>query len=453
MKVHFIAIGGSAMHSLALALYKKGYAITGSDDEFFEPSKSRLSAAGLLPKTSGWHPEKITTDLDAVILGMHARNDNPELIRARELGLKIYSYPEYLFEQTKDKTRVVIGGSHGKTSITSMVIHVLSYNRLDFDFMVGAQLEGQEDNIRLTKNAKIAVFEGDEYLSSTIDLRPKFHLYKPNIALISGIAWDHVNVFTTFDVYVEQFKIFIDKIEPDGNLIYCADDPLVSGIALIARDDVSSFPYNYHPYEVIESQVFLLHEGRKYPVRVFGKHNMQNLNGAKQVCKLLGISDKQFYEAIATFNGASKRLQLIGQNDHTNIYLDFAHSPSKLSATVRAVKEHFPKRKLIACMELHTFSSLSEDFLQQYYGTMERADRAYVYFSPNEIEVKKLKQFSVESVERAFDSKHLSVFTDLNALIREMKSIDWKDKNLLLMSSGNFDGLDFTGFAKELLRQ
>jgi UDP-N-acetylmuramate: L-alanyl-gamma-D-glutamyl-meso-diaminopimelate ligase len=312
-------------------------------------------------------------------------------------------------------------------------------------------LEGQEDNIRLTKEARIAVFEGDEYLSSTLDQRPKFHLYRPDIALISGIAWDHVNVFSSFDVYVEQFKIFIDKIEPNGKLIYCADDPLVSGIALIARDDVESFPYNYHPYEVIDSQVFLLYEGEKYPVRVFGKHNMQNLNGAKQICKLLGLIDKQFYEAIATFKGAAKRLQLIGENEFSNIYLDFAHSPSKLTATVRAVKEHFPKRQLVACIELHTFSSLSEDFLQQYYGTMERADRAYVYFNPHAIEAKKLKPFSVESVERAFDSKRLWVFTDLKALLRELKSIEWKDKNLLLMSSGNFDGLDFTRFSKELL--
>jgi UDP-N-acetylmuramate: L-alanyl-gamma-D-glutamyl-meso-diaminopimelate ligase len=453
MKVHFIAIGGSAMHSLALALHKKGYTITGSDDEFFEPSKSRLNKAGLLPEIAGWHTEKISKDLDAVILGMHARNDNPELIRAKELGLKIYSYPEYLYEQTKNKTRVVIGGSHGKTSITSMIIHVLSYHGLSFDFMVGAQLEGQEDNIRLADESEIAVFEGDEYLSSTLDPRPKFHLYRPNIALISGIAWDHVNVFSTFEVYMEQFKIFIEKIEPSGSLIYCADDPLVSGIALIARKDVKSFPYNNHPNDVINSRVNLIHEGKKYPIQIFGKHNMQNLNGAKQVCKLLGLSDNQFYGAIATFKGASKRLQLIGENEFSNIYLDFAHSPSKLTATVRAVKEHFPKRQLVACMELHSFSSLSEDFLQQYYGTMERADRAYVYFNPHAIAAKKLKPLSAESVERAFDTKHLSVFIDSNALMRELKSIEWRDKNLLLMSSGNFDGIDFNRFAKELLGQ
>ena len=451
MRVHFIAIGGSAMHSLALALLKKGYKISGSDDEIVEPSKSKLAEAGILPDTQGWNPDKITTDLDAVILGMHARNDNPELQKARDLGLKIYSYPEFLYEQTKNKTRVVIGGSHGKTTITSMVLHVLSECNISFDYMVGAQLEGFDNNVRFLEDSKIAIFEGDEYLSSTLDPRPKFHIYKPNIALISGIAWDHINVFSTFDMYVEQFKMFIDLIEPNGSLVYCADDPLVSGIALIAKKDVHSYPYNYHPFKADDNQVMLLDNDNEYPIRVFGKHNMQNINGAKQVCKLLGLSDEQFYKSISTFKGASKRLQLIGQNDFTNVYFDFAHSPSKLTATVRAVKEHFPKRQLIACMELHTFSSLSEDFLKQYYGTMERADQAFVYFNPHSFEIKQLKPLKAEAVAKAFASKHLSVFTNSEELKKELKSISWKGKNLLLMSSGNFDGLDFKAFAKELL--
>ncbi len=452
MKVHFIAIGGSAMHSLALALLKKGYTITGSDDEFFEPSKSRLATAGILPQNPGWYPEKITKDIDAVILGMHAREDNTELKKAREINLKIYSYPEYLYEQTKNKTRVVIGGSHGKTTITYMVIHVLNEHHKKFDFMVGAQVEGFDNNVQLSDDAPIAIFEGDEYLSSTLDPRPKFHIYRPNIALISGIAWDHVNVFSTFDVYVEQFKIFIEKIEPNGCLIYCADDPLVSGIALIARDDVKKVSYKFHPYEVDDNEVFLITNDKKYPVKIFGKHNMQNINAAKEVCIRLGLSDDQFYEAISSFKGASKRLQLIANNNHTNVYLDFAHSPSKLMATVRAVKEHFRKRQLIACMELHTFSSLTEDFLRQYYGTMERADKAYVYFNQHALEAKKMKPLSAEVVAKAFGTKHLSVFTDSKSLTDELKTIEWKGKNLLLMSSGNFDGINFNNLTTELLK-
>ena len=451
MNVHFIAIGGSAMHSLALALHKKGYQISGSDDEIFEPSKSKLAAAGILPENQGWFPEKLTKEIDAVILGMHARNDNPELQKARELGLKIYSYPEFLYEQTKNKTRVVIGGSHGKTTITSMVMHVLQYHSIKFDYMVGAQLEGFENNVSFSDDAKIAVFEGDEYLSSTLDPRPKFHIYKPNIALISGIAWDHINVFSTFDVYVEQFKIFIDQIEPNGSLVYCADDPLVSGIALIARPDVKSTPYNFHPFETEDNQVFLLNKGKKYKVKIFGKHNMQNISGAKNICNLLGIDDEKFYEAISQFSGAAKRLQLIDKNDFTNIYFDFAHSPSKLTATVRAVKEHFPKRQLVACIELHTFSSLTEDFLKQYYGTMERADVAYVYFNPKALEAKKLRPLSAEAVAKAFGTKHLIVFTDSAKLTENLKSIVWRGKNLLLMSSGNFDGIDLKKFASDLL--
>jgi UDP-N-acetylmuramate: L-alanyl-gamma-D-glutamyl-meso-diaminopimelate ligase len=434
-------------------LHAKGYHITGSDDDFFEPSKSRLAAAGLLPQQPGWHPDKITSELDAVILGMHAREDNPELQKAKKLKLKIYSYPEYLYEQTKNKTRVIIGGSHGKTTITSMIIHVLSYFNMKFDFMVGAQIEGFDNMVRLSEDASVAVFEGDEYLSSTLDPRPKFHIYRPNIALISGIAWDHVNVFSTFDVYVEQFKTFIDLIEQKGSLIYCADDPLVSGIALISRNDVNRIPYAYHPYETSENQVFLLSGEQKYPIKIFGKHNMQNINGAKQVCKLLGLTNIQFFEAIATFSGAAKRLQLIGQNNKTNIYLDFAHSPSKVTATIRAVKEHFPKRKLIACIELHTFSSLSEEFLQQYYGAMERADYAYVYFSPHAIKAKRLKPLSPEAVAEAFSTKHLSVFTDKDELVSELRKTKWENKNLLFMSSGNFDGLEFNKFADELLNQ
>lgn len=452
MQVHFIAIGGSAMHSLALALQKKGYTVTGSDDEIFEPSRSRLQRAGLLPERWGWFPEKIHKNLDAVILGMHAREDNPELRRARELGLKIYSYPEYLYEQTKDKIRVVVGGSHGKTTITSMIIHVLTQCGKDFDYMVGAQLEGFDNMVRLSDTAPLAVFEGDEYLASPLDPRPKFHIYQPNIAVLSGIAWDHINVFTSFDVYVEQFKIFIETIEPNGTLVYCADDPLVAGIALIARKDVTAIPYHTHPYRVIEDEVYLESEGKLYPVLIFGRHNMQNIAAAKAVCRVLGIGDEEFYRAIASFKGAARRLQLIANNEYTNVYFDFAHAPSKLTASVKAVKEHFPDRKLVACMELHTFSSLSEDFLQQYYGTMEKADLAFVYYNPKVLEAKQLKPITPEMVRKAFGSKHLTVYTQTDELVDALRQITWKGTNLLLMSSGNFDGLDITALANSLVR-
>jgi UDP-N-acetylmuramate: L-alanyl-gamma-D-glutamyl-meso-diaminopimelate ligase len=451
MKVHFIAIGGSAMHNLALALQKKGYEITGSDDEIFEPSKTRLAKEGILPGKQGWNPEMIHKGLDAVILGMHAREDNPELKKARELGLKIYSYPEYLYEQTKDKTRVVIGGSHGKTTITSMIIHVLEFHKIKFDFMVGAQIEGFNNMVRLSEDAKFAVFEGDEYLSSTLDPRPKFLIYKPDVALISGIAWDHVNVFPTFSIYVEQFKDFIQSIEQSGKLVFCADDPLVAGISLTAREDVKTSPYYCHPYEIKGNFVNLLYKDQKFPVKLFGKHNMQNIAGAKEVCKLLGITDKQFYEAISEFTGAAKRLQLIGGNKNTSAYLDFAHSPSKVQATIRAVKEQYPSRQLIACLELHTFSSLNEEFLKQYYGTMERADRALIYFNPHALEMKKLKPLDVEVVTKAFSSKHLTVYTDSKILQSELKATHWENKNLLLMSSGNFDGINFSEFIKNLI--
>lgn len=451
MNIHFIAIGGSAMHNLALALQKKGYTITGSDDEIFEPSKGRLQKAGLLPINMGWQPELITENLNAIIVGMHARADNPELLKAKQLGLNIYSYPEYLFEQTKNKTRVVIGGSHGKTTITSMVIHVLRFCSIKFDFMVGAQLEGFDNMVSFSDDAQIAVFEGDEYLSSPIDLRPKFHLYKPNIALITGIAWDHINVFPTFDNYVEQFNIFINKIEPNGNLIYCADDNLLAGISMAARIDISKHAYTHHPYTTENNNIYLVNNNQKHAVNVFGKHNMQNINGAKKACNLLGINDEMFYKAISSFKGAAKRLQLLGKNDHTNVFLDFAHAPSKLLATVKAVKEHFPNRYLVACMELHTFSSLNEKFMEQYRGTMEQADRAIVYYNPNALEHKKLPNINPEAIANAFGSANLSVYSNSNFLVSELHNMTWRNKNLLIMTSGNFDGIDFNKLTSEIL--
>jgi UDP-N-acetylmuramate: L-alanyl-gamma-D-glutamyl-meso-diaminopimelate ligase len=451
MKVHFIAIGGSAMHNLAIALHQKAYTISGSDDEIFEPSRARLNKYGLLPEKFGWHPEKITTDLDAIILGMHARKDNPELARAQELGLKIYSYPEFLYEQSQDKKRVVIAGSHGKTTITAMIMHVLQVLDQDFDFMVGAQLEGFEVMVKITENAEIMLFEGDEYLTSPMDLRPKFHLYKPHIALISGIAWDHINVFPTFDIYVDQFRKFVDMIEPNGSLVYYQEDEEIK--SLVGQNKhIKHVPYSLPEHTKEDTRVSLVLDGKQYPLHIFGKHNLENINGAMKVCGELGISEHDFASAISSFKGASKRLQLIDENEHTSVYLDFAHAPSKLKATVAAVKSHFGKRKLIACMELHTFSSLSEEFLEHYSGAMDMADHAYVYFSPHTLALKKLPEISIEQVKQAFGREDLKVFNDSALMMQDLLQQEWADTNLLLMSSGNFDGWDPQDIADRILK-
>ena len=449
MKVHFIAIGGSAMHNLAIALHKKGYSVTGSDDEILDPSKSRLERYGLLPEYIGWESSKITSELDAIILGMHAREDNPELYKAKQLGLKIYSYPEYIYEQTKDKIRVVIGGSHGKTSITSMILHVLNYHNIENDYMVGAQLEGFECMVSLSKTAKIAILEGDEYLSSPIDRRPKFHLYKPHIALISGIAWDHINVFPTYEIYLEQFKIFIELIEKNGKLIYCAEDIEVKKLAE-HQNKIQILPYKAHAHNLRKGKTFLKFDSEEVEINVFGQHNLQNLSGALEVCKALGVSEQMFYSAITCFNGASKRLETVVEKDDFIMYKDFAHSPSKLKATTSAVKNQFPERELVAAMELHTFSSLNKTFLKLYEGSMCSADIALIYFNPATIEHKKLDPVSVEDVSKAFNSDNIIVFTDSNTLLNKLYELDWSQKNLLMMSSGNFDGIDFTELGKKL---
>lgn len=452
MNVHFIAIGGSAMHNMAIAMHKKGFTVTGSDDEILEPSKSRLAAQGLLPDYEGWNVEKITPQLDAVILGMHARVDNPELIKAQQLGLKIYSYPEYIYEQTKDKIRVVIGGSHGKTSITAMILHVLHHRKVDVDYMVGAQLPGFDTMVKLTREAKIAVIEGDEYLSSPIDRRPKFHLYKPSIAVLSGIAWDHINVFPTFDNYVEQFKIFVGLIEKNGSLIFCELDEEVKKVAQLVREDIKKLPYQIPQHKIENGITKLITGGEAIPLRIFGDHNLMNMNAAKLACNQLGISDPDFYEAIQSFGGAAKRLELVSRNEVTAIYKDFAHSPSKLKATTQAVKKQFPDRELIACMELHTFSSLNQDFLEQYKGSMDLADKAIVYFNPHTIAHKKLKPITTDQVQKAFGREDLLVLTDSKEVLNTILGIDFQQKNLLLMSSGNFDGMDFKELGNKIVK-
>lgn len=450
MHVHFIAIGGSAMHNLAIALKRKGIEVTGSDDAIFEPSRTRLEKEGILPDVEGWFPEKIDQNTNAVIVGMHARQDNSELKRAQELNIPLFSYPEYIYEQTKNQTRVVIGGSHGKTTITSMLLHVCKSLGLNINYMVGAQLEGYDCMVRLDDSAEFAILEGDEYLSSPTDLRPKFHLYYPNIALISGIAWDHINVFPIFENYVEQFDIFCSKISLDGALVYNAEDPEVLKLGEKYAISIRTIPYQTPDYEITEEGTRVFFEGQEYPLQIFGAHNLQNAFGAMRCAEQMGISGHDFFTSLATFTGASKRLQLIGKSDKRIVYKDFAHSPSKLRATVKAVREQYPNHRLSAYMEIHTFSSLNKDFLPQYLGCMNEADDALVYYNPSVVAHKRLDAIDISDVQEAFGSGVHVVNTTQDVLDKIQSELC--DKQVILfMTSGNFDGVDLDGFAQKLI--
>jgi UDP-N-acetylmuramate: L-alanyl-gamma-D-glutamyl-meso-diaminopimelate ligase len=442
MRVHFIAIGGAVMHNLAIALKKKGYNVTGSDDEIFEPSRTRLANYGLLPSVQGWHPNNITEDIDTIILGMHAKADNPELLRAKELGLKIMSFPEYLYEQTKDKKRIVVAGSHGKTTTTAMIMHVFRTLGVRFDYMVGSIIDGFETMVGLSHDSEVAVLEGDEYLTSALDKRPKFHLYMPDIAILNGIAWDHKNVFPTFDNYIDQFRIFVSKITEGGSLIYFDGDPEVRKVALETDRRIKKIPYKVHGYFQNKQGFFGATHNRVVPLKFFGEHNMQNLSAAKEACLAAGINEDDFYHAIQSFEGTSKRLQKLAESDKGIVYLDFAHSPSKVKATVEAVRMRYPDRDIIACLELHTYSSLSSDFLPLYYGTLKDATYAFVYFNPHAIALKKLDQLSREDVKKAFGSADVQVFDNSSELFSTIQNKAYMDPVYLMMSSGDFDGFD-----------
>ena len=443
MNIHFIAIGGSAMHNLAIALHNKGYHVTGSDDTIHDPSKSRLEKRGLLPKEFGWFPEKITSDIEVIILGMHAKKDNPELLKAQAMGLKIYSYPEFLYEQSKEKTRVVIGGSHGKTTITSMILHVLNYHDREVDYMVGAQLEGFETMVHLTQENEFIVLEGDEYLSSPIDMRPKFHLYKPNIALISGIAWDHINVFPTFDNYVEQFRIFTNSLTNGGIMVYNEQDPTVKEIIENSEHPIKKYPYSTPEHFIDDGITYIDTPDGQMPLEIFGDHNLQNLAGAQWICQHMGVDEDDFFEAISSFKGASKRLEKIAEHQQTVIFKDFAHSPSKVKATTEAVKKQYEQREVIACLELHTYSSLNAEFLQQYKGALSEADTAVVFYSPHAVKIKQLEEVSKAQIANAFERDDLIIYTNPQDFKSFLYSQNLDNKALLLMSSGNYGGLDF----------
>jgi UDP-N-acetylmuramate: L-alanyl-gamma-D-glutamyl-meso-diaminopimelate ligase len=448
MRVHFIAIGGSVMHNLAIALHNKGYNVTGSDDEIFEPSRSRLDKYGLLPEKWGWDPLNITKDIDTVILGMHAKSDNPELLKTRELGIKIMSFPEYLYDQTKDKKRIVIAGSHGKTTTTAMIMHVLKVVGIKFDYMVGSQIDGFDTMVGLSDEAHIAVFEGDEYLSSALDKRPKFHLYMPDIAVLNGIAWDHMNVFPTFENYVEQFRIFSEKISAGGSLIYFDGDAEVKKVVLAAPINIRKIPYKVHGYFQNKTGFYAATHNRVVPVKIFGEHNMQNLSAAREVCLAVGVTEDDFYEAIKSFEGTSRRLQKLKDNENGLVYLDFAHSPSKVKATVEAIASRYPKREIIACLELHTYSSLSSDFLPLYKGTLANATIAFVYYNPHAIELKKLKHLSKEVVSKAFGGDNIKVYDNSKEMFSFIKSRHYKCPLYLLMSSGDFDGFNINNLVE-----
>lgn len=453
MRVHFISIGGSVMHQLAIALQQIGYQVTGTDDEIFEPAKSNLAEAGLLPITEGWQPKLITNDIDAIILGMHAKTDNPELQKAQELGLKIYSFPEYIFHESQAKKRVVVGGSHGKTTTTSMIMHVLKMQNLDFDYLVGAKLAGFDQSVKIT-NAPIIICEGDEYPASAIEHKPKFHFLFPHVAILTGIAWDHINVFPTFPFYLDQFIIFMNKIEKGGLLIYNESDPVLKQlIEENKRKDIRYQPYAVPSHKIQNGKTSVTLEGSTCELAVFGNHNLMNLQAAFLACKELMIPTQDFLRAITTFTGASKRLELMTSNNHTNFYRDFAHAPSKVKATIEAVKQQYPERKLMGILELHTFSSLNEQFMSEYRGVLDKADSAIVFFSKHALELKRMPDLPFEKVLEGFDKKDLIVMNDKNDLWNWLQDQSYENANIVFMSSGNYDGLDILTFAKGITQQ
>ncbi len=450
MRVHFISIGGSVMHQLAIALHKKGYMVTGTDDEIFEPARSNLEKEGLLPKQIGWQPSLITSEIDAIILGMHAKSDNPELLKAQELGLNIYSFPEYIFHESRDKKRVVVGGSHGKTTTTAMIMHVLKQLNRDFDYLVGAKLEGFSQSVNIT-NAPVIICEGDEYPASALERKPKFHFLFPHVAILTGIAWDHINVFPTFPFYLEQFVIFINKIEIGGVLIYNASDPVLKELVEAnLRSDILYQPYGVPAHMIQDGKTTVTIEGITGQLKVFGNHNLMNLNAAFLACRELGVSVTDFIQAIASFTGAAKRLELLASNQSTNVYRDFAHAPSKVKATIEAVKQQYPDRQLIAVLELHTYSSLNEEFMKQYNGALDKADQAIVFYSKHALELKRMPDLPAEKVIEGFQKKGLLVMNAKEALYEWLQKQSYTQTNLVLMSSGNYDGLDMLTFANKI---
>lgn len=444
MHLHFIAIGGAIMHQLAITSKEKGYQVTGSDDEIADPAKSNLANAGLLPSQEGWFPEKITRSLDAVILGMHARLDNPELVKAKELGLPVYSFPEYIYEHSKNKKRVVIAGSHGKTTTTSMIMHVLKDQHVDFDYLVGAKIDGFAHSVRLS-DAPVIILEGDEYPASAVEKRPKIHFYHPHVAVITGIAWDHINVFPTYENYCKQFAIFMHQLSEESTLIYNAADKEVVRILEEEAPKMKLLPYTTPHYFNRDGRVILPTDCGDRQLNIFGVHNLQNLEAARKVCRSLGLSDLQFYESIQSFSGAARRLEKVMDTNELVVFRDFAHAPSKLKATLNATREQYPNHLLVACFELHTFSSLNMEFLKQYAGAMDNCDKGAVFFSRHSLMVKKLPPLPPALVKESFENEKLHIFDEADSLrswIERQIHESTKPVCLLLMSSGVFADMD-----------
>lgn len=450
MNIHFISIGGSVMHQLAIALKRKGYQISGSDDEIFEPARSNLEKEGILPQSFGWFPENIHSSLDAVILGMHAKEDNPELIKAKELGVNIYSFPEYIFKESGNKLRVAIGGSHGKTTTTAMVMHVLKQAGKKFDYLVGAKLDGFDQSVDIT-DAPLIVCEADEYPASVIEKRPKFHFLFPHIAVITGIAWDHINVFPTFDNYLEQFKIFIQKIESGGSLVYNeSDEVLKKLVEEYHRPDIYYHKYNVPEHTISNGVTQINIEGKEKGLKIFGNHNLLNLHAAWLVCKQLEVSIEEFLKGISTFTGAAKRLELLAKNDNTIVYRDFAHAPSKAKATIEAAKQQFPDKKLVAILELHTYSSLNADFMKEYENVMDGVDEAAVFYSKHALQLKRMPELDKTVVENGFQKQGLNVFNTKAELESWLNNQNYNNAVILFMSSGNYEGINTEEFAKKI---
>lgn len=445
MKFHFIAIGGAVMHNLALELHHHGHQISGSDDEIFDPAKTRLSNAGLLPEKFGWFPDKISSELDAVVLGMHARADNPELIRAKELNLPVYSFPGFIYEQSKDKKRVVIAGSHGKTTCTAMLIHVLTNAGMDIDYLVGSQLPGFERMVRLS-DAPVIIIEGDEYLTSALDPVPKFHIYKPHLAMITGIAWDHVNVFPTFDIYKQQFSLFERSMMPDAGLFWFGEDADLSEMS--KTFSVQHESYGTPDYISTDNGTTVRYDGKEYELSLFGRHNLQNAEGVRKLAEQLGISGHDFWFHMQSFQGTAKRLEKVYDAGNMVIFRDFAHAPSKVKASVSAVREQFPGHRFIAVFELHTYSSLQADFLPGYKDTLNPADAAFVLYDPHVFKLKKMPLPPAGNIEKTIG--HCIEFSnpaDLLEAVKEEISTE-APTVLLLMSSGNLGGLQPEQFLK-----
>ncbi len=443
--IHFIAIGGAIMHQLAIALKKQGFVVTGSDDEINDPAKSNLKEHGLLPDQFGWFPEKIKSNLNAIVLGMHARADNPELLAAQKAGIPIYSFPQYVYEVSKNKKRIVIAGSHGKTTITSMVMHIMKACGYDFDYLVGAKVPGFEQSVRLS-DAPYIILEGDEYPASVVEKRPKIFFYKPHISILSGVAWDHINVFPTYENYFSQFKQYLEGLDALTKLIYNSEDPEVCRVVAESGQNLITQPYATPAFKYADGQPIVAHGGKDYALSIFGRHNVQNVQAAIKVCKEIGITETQALEAIASFTGAARRLEKVFETPQLSVFRDFAHAPSKLKATLNAVREAYANHYLVACFELHTFSSLTAEFLSEYAHSMDSADTSIVYYSNHTLELKKLPPLAPETVVAHFQRNDLLAINNKEALYEKVHALsknNGKPVFLLLMSSGTFDGIDW----------